>query len=70
MASYIPVSGTFSVFATRFVSPALGFTLGEFNIASYTSLLSAPDTPSPHPILSALSRPTFTSASIHVAVIL
>ncbi|PSR76094.1 hypothetical protein PHLCEN_2v8682 [Hermanssonia centrifuga] len=28
MASYIPVSGTFSVFATRFVSPALGFTLG------------------------------------------
>ncbi len=28
MASYIPVSGTFAVFGTRFVSPALGFTLG------------------------------------------
>jgi amino acid permease len=25
-----PVSGAFSVFGTRFVSPALGFTLGEF----------------------------------------
>ncbi|OBZ70069.1 Lysine-specific permease [Grifola frondosa] len=28
MASYIPVSGTFAVFGARFVSPALGFTLG------------------------------------------
>jgi len=28
MASYIPVSGSFATFATRFVSPALGFTLG------------------------------------------
>jgi len=28
MASYIPVSGTFATFATRFVSPAMGFTLG------------------------------------------
>lgn len=28
MAAYIPVSGTFAVFGTRFVSPALGFTLG------------------------------------------
>lgn len=28
MASYIPVSGSFAVFGTRFVSPALGFTLG------------------------------------------
>ena len=25
-----PVSGAFSTFGTRFVSPALGFTLGEF----------------------------------------
>ncbi|KAI0083374.1 amino acid permease/ SLC12A domain-containing protein [Irpex rosettiformis] len=28
MASYIPVSGSFASFATRFVSPSLGFTLG------------------------------------------
>ncbi|CCL99553.1 uncharacterized protein FIBRA_01571 [Fibroporia radiculosa] len=28
MASYIPVSGSFAVFGSRFVSPALGFTLG------------------------------------------
>ncbi|KAF8582413.1 hypothetical protein K439DRAFT_155882 [Ramaria rubella] len=28
MASYIPVSGAFSVFASRFVSEAMGFTLG------------------------------------------
>ncbi|GAA5948701.1 hypothetical protein JCM3765_004979 [Sporobolomyces pararoseus] len=28
MSSYIPLSGTFSTYATRFVSPALGFTLG------------------------------------------
>ncbi|PCH40681.1 amino acid permease [Wolfiporia cocos MD-104 SS10] len=28
MASYIPVSGSFAVFGTRFVGPALGFTLG------------------------------------------
>ncbi|KAH9884943.1 amino acid permease/ SLC12A domain-containing protein [Cubamyces lactineus] len=28
MAAYIPVSGTFAVFGTRFFSPALGFTLG------------------------------------------
>ena len=27
-----PVSGAFSTFGTRFVSPALGFTLGEFKI--------------------------------------
>ena len=25
-----PVTGAFSTFGTRFVSPALGFTLGEF----------------------------------------
>lgn len=40
MAAYIPVSGAFSVFATRFVSPSLGFTLGEpkfiFVPASYS----------------------------------
>ncbi|KIP02036.1 hypothetical protein PHLGIDRAFT_79723, partial [Phlebiopsis gigantea 11061_1 CR5-6] len=28
MTAYIPVTGTFAQFATRFVSPALGFTLG------------------------------------------
>ncbi|KAL6307122.1 amino acid permease-domain-containing protein [Sparassis latifolia] len=28
MAAFIPVSGTFAVFGTRFISPALGFTLG------------------------------------------
>lgn len=28
MAAMYPVSGAFSVFGTRFVSPALGFTLG------------------------------------------
>lgn len=28
MASYIPVTGTFATFASRFVSPSLGFTLG------------------------------------------
>ncbi|TBU58638.1 amino acid permease-domain-containing protein [Dichomitus squalens] len=28
MASYIPVTGSFAVFGSRFVSPALGFTLG------------------------------------------
>ena len=27
-----PVSGAFSTFGTRFVSPALGFTLGEFKL--------------------------------------
>ena len=36
MASYIPVSGTFSVFASRFVSPALGFTLGMFLLSFYS----------------------------------
>ena len=30
-----PVSGAFSTFGTRFVSPALGFTLGEFYASSY-----------------------------------
>lgn len=34
MASYIPVSGTFAVFGTRFVSPALGFTLGMLEHSS------------------------------------
>lgn len=29
MAAMYPVSGAFSVFGARFVSPALGFTLGE-----------------------------------------
>lgn len=29
MAAMFPVSGAFSVFGTRFVSPALGFTLGN-----------------------------------------
>ena len=29
MSSMYPVSGAFSVFGTRFVSPALGFTLGK-----------------------------------------
>ncbi|KAI0684368.1 amino acid permease-domain-containing protein [Earliella scabrosa] len=28
MAAYIPVSGTFAIFGSRFFSPALGFTLG------------------------------------------
>ncbi len=30
MAAYIPVTGSFAEFGTRFVSPALGFTLGQF----------------------------------------
>ena len=30
MSAMYPVSGAFSVFGTRFVSPALGFTLGEY----------------------------------------
>lgn len=30
MSSMYPVSGAFSVFGTRFISPALGFTLGEY----------------------------------------
>ena len=29
MSAMFPVSGAFSVFGSRFVSPALGFTLGE-----------------------------------------
>lgn len=29
MAAMYPVSGAFSVFGSRFVSPALGFTLGR-----------------------------------------
>ena len=29
MAAYIPVTGSFAEFGTRFVSPALGFTLGK-----------------------------------------
>ena len=28
MTSYIPITGTFAAFATRFVSPSLGFTIG------------------------------------------
>lgn len=28
MATYLPVSGSFSTYATRFVDPALGFALG------------------------------------------
>ena len=32
MSSMYPVSGAFSTFGTRFVSPALGFTLGEFKL--------------------------------------
>ncbi|KAH8092518.1 amino acid permease-domain-containing protein [Cristinia sonorae] len=40
MASYIPISGTFAGFATRFVSPALGFTLG-WNYWLQCELLSA-----------------------------
>ena len=35
MSSMYPVSGAFSTFGTRFVSPALGFTLGEFMFQSY-----------------------------------
>ena len=31
MAAYIPVSGSFSVFGSRFFSPALGFTLGTLH---------------------------------------
>ena len=34
MASMYPVSGAFSTFGTRFVSPALGFALGEFQFLS------------------------------------
>ena len=30
MAAYIPVTGSFAVFGTRFVSPALGFSLGTY----------------------------------------
>ena len=33
MSSMFPVSGAFAVFGTRFVSPALGFTLGGFSCA-------------------------------------
>ena len=32
MSSMYPVSGAFSTFGTRFVSPALGFTLGKFKL--------------------------------------
>ena len=32
MSSMYPLSGAFSTFATRFVSPALGFTLGGFKL--------------------------------------
>ena len=32
MSSMYPVSGAFSTFGTRFVSPALGFTLGEIKL--------------------------------------
>ena len=28
MAAYLPVSGSFSTYATRFVDPSLGFALG------------------------------------------
>ena len=28
MATYLPVSGSFSTYATRFVDPSLGFALG------------------------------------------
>ncbi|KAI0782594.1 amino acid permease [Abortiporus biennis] len=46
MASYIPVSGTFAVFATRFVSPAMGFTLGwnywlQWSLSIPSELISA-----------------------------
>ena len=34
MSAMYPVSGAFSVFGTRFVSPALGFTLGKITLAS------------------------------------
>ena len=30
MSAMYPVSGTFSTFGTRFISPALGFALGKF----------------------------------------
>ena len=42
MATYLPVSGSFSTYATRFVDPSLGFALGWnywFNCASYTILV-------------------------------
>ena len=32
MSSMYPVSGAFSTFGARFVSPALGFTLGEIKL--------------------------------------
>ena len=32
MAAMYPVSGAFSVFGSRFVSPALGFTLGKLSV--------------------------------------
>ena len=35
MAAYIPVTGSFAVFGTRFVSPALGFSLGMYNWKNY-----------------------------------
>ena len=28
MAAYIPISGSFAIYGSRFFSPALGFTLG------------------------------------------
>lgn len=37
MAAMFPVSGAFSVFGSRFVSPALGFTLGNFKLLELES---------------------------------
>lgn len=38
MSSMYPVSGAFSIFGTRFVSPALGFTLGKVAICHSTRI--------------------------------
>lgn len=35
MSSMFPVSGAFSVYGTRFVSPALGFTLGMITVSVF-----------------------------------
>lgn len=38
MSAMFPVSGAFAVFGTRFVSPALGFTLGEDQVQTVINL--------------------------------
>ena len=40
MSAMFPVSGAFSVYGTRFVSPALGFTLGKMFVLTFGSRLT------------------------------